>query len=207
MTSGYWPISQSPSPCILPAELVQTCKSFEQFYLSRHSGRRLTWQPSLGNADIRASFQARKIELNVSTFAMVILLLFSDLEEGEFLTYSVSPSLCPPSRLSDHFVYLQEIKEATTIVDTELQRHLQSLACAKFKILKKHPPGRDINTDDSFSFNDDFTSTMQKVKINTISSKVESGEERRETRDRVDEERKHQIEVFHIYFLSFDVGN
>jgi cullin 3 len=96
---------------------------------------------------------------------------------------------------------LQEIKDATTIVDHELQRHLQSLACAKFKILKKHPPSRDINTEDSFSFNDDFTSTMQKVKINTVSSKVESSEERRETRDRIDEERKHQIEVFHIFFF------
>jgi cullin 3 len=92
MTSGYWPISQSPSPCILPAELIQTCKSFEQFYLSRHSGRRLTWQPSLGNADVRVSFKAKKIDLNVSTFAVVILLLFKDLEEGEFLTYSVRSS-------------------------------------------------------------------------------------------------------------------
>jgi cullin 3 len=99
MTSGYWPISQSPSPCILPTELVQTCKSFEQFYLSRHSGRRLTWQPSLGNADIRVSFKAKKIDLNVSTFAMVILLLFNDLQEDEFLTYSVSPLMYPPSKL------------------------------------------------------------------------------------------------------------
>lgn len=93
-------------------------------------------------------------------------------------------------------MYLQEIKEATTIVDNELRRHLQSLACAKFKILKKRPPSRDVSPNDSFSFNDNFTSTLQKVKINTISSKVESGEERKETRDRVDEERRHQIEVF-----------
>jgi len=36
---------------------------------------------------------------------------------------------------------------------------------------------------------------MKKVKIQTISSKVESGEERKETLDRIDEERKHQMEV------------
>lgn len=89
----------------------------------------------------------------------------------------------------------KEIKEATSLVDSELQRHLQSLACAKFKILKKHPPGRDVNVDDSFSFNADFTAPTLKIKINTISSKVESTEERRETQDRVDGERKHQIEV------------
>jgi len=43
---------------------------------------------------------------------------------------------------------------------------------------------------------------MLKIKINTISSRVESGEERRETQDRIDEERKHQIEVFR-YIPSF----
>jgi cullin 3 len=43
----------------------------------------------------------------------------------------------------------KEIKEASTIDDTELKRHLQSLACAKFKILKKHPSGRDVYADDS----------------------------------------------------------
>lgn len=42
---------------------------------------------------------------------------------------------------------------------------------------------------------------MQKIKINTISSRVESGEERKETRDRIDEERKHQIEVHDILVL------
>lgn len=85
-------MSHSNSPCTLPPELIKTCKSFEQFYLSRHSGRRLTWQPSLGNADVRVTFKSRHHDLNVSTFALVILLLFEDLDEGEFLMYSVSPA-------------------------------------------------------------------------------------------------------------------
>jgi hypothetical protein len=89
----------------------------------------------------------------------------------------------------------QEIKEGTAITDNELKRHLQSLACGKFKVLKKHPPGREINDDDSFSFNNDFTCPMQKIKIATVSSKIETTEERKETRDRIDEERKHQIDV------------
>ncbi|KAJ7593081.1 Cullin-domain-containing protein [Mycena floridula] len=176
MTSTFWPMSHSPSPCLLPADMVKATKSFEQFYLARHSGRRLTWQPSLGNADVRVNFKNRKHELNVATFALVILLLFEDLEDDGFLTY-------------------EEIKTGTNIEDAELQRHLQSLACAKFKILKKHPPGREVDPKDSFSFNADFTSTLQKIKISTISSKVESNEERKETNDRVDEERRHQIEA------------
>lgn len=71
---------------------MRACKSFEQFYLSRHSGRRLNWQYSLGNADLIARFKTRTHELNVATFAMTILYLFEDLLDDDLLTYSVSYS-------------------------------------------------------------------------------------------------------------------
>lgn len=90
MTSTFWPMSHSPALCNLPEELLRTSKSFEQFYFSRHSGRRLTWQPSLGNADVKVRFNSRTHELNVSTFALTILLLFEDVGDGEFLCYEVS---------------------------------------------------------------------------------------------------------------------
>ncbi|PIL35566.1 transcription factor [Ganoderma sinense ZZ0214-1] len=176
MTSTFWPMSHTAAPCTFPEELVKASKSFERFYLSRHSGRRLTWQPSLGNADVRVTFKSRKHDLNVSTFACAILLLFEDISDGQFLTY-------------------EEIQAATSIQEVELKRQLQSLACAKWKILKKHPPGRDVNSTDSFSFNVDFSANLQKIKISTIASRVESTEERKETRDRIDEERKHQTEA------------
>ncbi|EMD34073.1 hypothetical protein CERSUDRAFT_117587 [Gelatoporia subvermispora B] len=176
MTSTFWPMSHSAATCTFPEVLIKASKSFEQFYLSRHSGRRLTWQPSLGNADVRVTFKSRKHDLNVSTFALVILLLFEDLGDGDFLTY-------------------EEIKSATAIPDVELQRNLQSLACAKYKVLKKHPHGRDVNPTDSFSFNADFSAPLQKIKISTIASRVESNDERKETKDRIDEERRHQTEA------------
>ncbi len=176
MTSTFWPMSYAPVPCTFPPLLVRASKSFEQFYLSRHSGRKLTWQPSLGNADVRVTFKTRKHDLNVSSFALVILQLFENLEEGEFVTY-------------------EEIKDATAIPDSELQRNLQSLACTKFKVLRKHPAGRDVNPEDSFSFNADFSSPLQKIKISTVAPRVESGEERKETQDRVDEERRYQTDV------------
>jgi cullin 3 len=94
----------------------------------------------------------------------------------------------------------QEIQQATVIEDIELKRQLQSLACAKYKILKKHPHGRDIHPDDTFSFNYDFSCPMKKVKIQTIASKVESSEERKETLDRIDDERKHQMEARFFLF-------
>lgn len=95
MTSTYWPMSHSSSPCSIPTLLAKSCQSFEQFYLSRHSGRRLTWQYSLGNADIRTQFKVRSHDINVSTFALVILLLFEDIGDSDFLSYSVRLSTVP----------------------------------------------------------------------------------------------------------------
>ena len=82
-------MSHTAAPGVFPEELVKASKSFERCYLSRHSGRRLTWQPSLGNADVRVTIKSRKHDLNVSTFACVILLLFEDILDGQFLTYEV----------------------------------------------------------------------------------------------------------------------
>lgn len=88
MTSTFWP-SHSSSPCNLPQQLLDSIKPFEEFYLSQHSGRRLTWQLSLGNVDVRVAFKSKKHDLNVTTFAAVILLLFEDLKDDDFLTYEV----------------------------------------------------------------------------------------------------------------------
>ncbi|KAI0649089.1 Cullin-domain-containing protein [Trametes meyenii] len=176
MTSTFWPMSHSAASCTFPQQLIGASKSFERFYLSQHSGRRLTWQPSLGNADVRVKFKSKKHDLNVSTFALVILLLFEDILDDQFLTY-------------------EEITSATAIPEVELKRQLQSLACAKYKILKKHPPGREVHTTDSFSFNADFSAPLQKIKISTVASRVENTEERKETKDRIDEERRHQTEA------------
>lgn len=201
MTSTFWPISQLIPSCTFTPEMVKTYKSFEQFYLSRHSGRRLTFLPSHGNADVRVTFDASTTELNLSTYALVILLQFQGLASDAVLNYSVSFSNRSSIWL---MIFVQELRDATDIPEPELQRNLQSLACAKYKILKKHPPGRDIDKEDYFSFNAGFTSNLRKIKIGTVVSRVESVEERKETRDRIDEERRHQTEVsmsFHAFRL------
>jgi cullin 3 len=68
---------------------------FQKYYDSRHSGRRLTWQGNLGTADVRVRFKARSHDLNVSTHALVVLLLFESLDPSENLAYSVSQILPP----------------------------------------------------------------------------------------------------------------
>lgn len=151
--------------------------SFQQFYLNRHSGRQLTWLPSHGTADIRAQFGKRRYELNVSTYAMVILLQFNDLAENESLS----------------FVALQSL---TSIPESELMRNLQSLACAKYKLLSKEPKSRDVKKEDKFTFNASFTSPQLRIKVATIANKVETDTERKDTYQRIEETRKHQTEAY-----------
>lgn len=91
LTSTYWTGTTSAPGTLLPPLLGDAIASFEKFYLSRHSGRCLTWQPNQGTADVRVRFKAKVHELNVSTFALVVLLLFEGLEEGEEIPYEVRP--------------------------------------------------------------------------------------------------------------------
>ncbi|KAK4402969.1 Cullin-3A [Sesamum angolense] len=72
----------------------------------------------------------------------------------------------------------------------------ESLACVKGKnVLQKEPMSKDIGEDDAFSVNDKFTSKLRKVKIGTVVAQKETEPEKQETRQRVEEDRKPQIEA------------
>lgn len=74
-----------------------------RFYLAKHSGRQLTLQPQLGNADLNATFFGakrdddssgassskgpRKHIIQVSTYQMCVLMLFNNRDKW---TYEVS---------------------------------------------------------------------------------------------------------------------
>ena len=49
-------------------------------------------------------------------------------------------------------------------------------------VLKKEPMGKDISDKDVFSFNEDFTNKLYKIKIATVSAQKESEPEKLETR-------------------------
>ncbi|CAO2829606.1 unnamed protein product [Amaranthus hypochondriacus] len=174
LTTGSWP-TQPSVPCNLPAELSLLCEKFRSYYLGTHTGRRLSWQTNMGTADVKATFsKGQKHELNVSTYQMCVLMLFNNADK---LSY-------------------REIEQATEIPAPDLKRCLQSLACVKGKnVLRKEPMSKDIGEDDVFLFNDKFSSKFYKVKIGTVVAQKESEPEKQETRQRVEEDRKPQIEA------------
>jgi cullin 3 len=179
--------------CVLPPVVENVRKRFEKFYLDKHSGRALSWQANMGTADIRTTFRrtngkVQRHDLNVSTYAMVILLLYQDLPSSQCLTF-------------------EEIQAQTNIPAYELVRNLQSLALApKTRVLRKEPMNRDVKPTDKFYFNEDFTSNFVKVKIGVVtgsSNKVESNDERRETQKRTDEERGVAIEAAIVRIMKW----
>ena len=96
----------------------------------------------------------------------------------------------------------QDISTSTQIPAADLTRTLQSLACGKYRILTKYPKSREVATSDSFAFNDGFTAPLAKIKIAMVVNRVETGEERSETVERVDEERRHLAEVSWSFLSS-----
>ena len=197
LTSTMWPPlgtaimeDGSRSSCIFPSHIEQIRSSFEKFYLSQHSGRQLQWQANCGTADMRAYFpkskNANKMkDLNVSTYMMVILMLFNDPIGVSYTT--------------------EELHTKTNIPMNELTRSLQSLSVApKTRVLLKEPLSREVKLTDRFSINENFTSPFQRVKIGVITSgKVEDVEERKETEKKNNDARGAIIEAAVVRIMKY----
>jgi len=201
LTTGFWPTQSATPKCNIPSAPRNAFKAFRRFYLAKHSGRQLTLQPQLGSSDLNAVFYGmrreegegrdgassstctrsvtsttpRKHIIQVSTYQMCVLMLFNNRER---LTY-------------------EELQNETDIPERDLIRALQSLALGKAsqRILIKNPKSKEIEPSHVFCVNDSFTSKLHRVKIQTVAAKGESEPERRETRNKVDDDRKHEIEA------------
>lgn len=200
LTTGFWPTQAATPKCNIPMAPRNAFEAFRRFYLAKHSGRQLTLQPQLGSVDLNAVFYGprkeepdskdgncvvstsaervcspRKHIIQVSTYQMCVLMLFNARER---LTY-------------------EEISSETDIPEKDLVRALQSLAMGKTnqRILIKTPKTKEIEPAHQFTVNDSFSSRLHRVKIQAVAAKGESEPERKETRNKVDEDRKHEIEA------------
>ncbi|KAH7162881.1 Cullin [Dactylonectria estremocensis] len=200
LTTNYWPPEVmgrtaqigdgSRVTCTYPPEVARLQASFEQFYLTNRNGRKLTWIGTTGSADVKCTFPAipgksgplareRRYEINVPTFAMVILLLFNDLEEGTSLSF-------------------EEIQDKTSISTSDLMRTLTAIAVApKSRVLLKSPLSKSVKAGDEFSFNAAFQSKTIRIKapiINAV-SKVEDLTERKNTEEKNNQTRAHIVDA------------
>ncbi|UJR20900.1 hypothetical protein I4U23_024009 [Adineta vaga] len=198
LTTGFWPTQTTHNQCNLPTMVREAYQCFHQFYLNKHNGRQLTLQPSLGSVDLTAIFygkpkdddgdgesrpttttvtstKERKHTLQVSTYQMVILMLFNTKVSWSF----------------------EEMHQESDISEKDLHRALLPLSMGKAnqRIFLKESKTKEIQSSDRFVVNDSFTSKLFRVKINPMTAKLESDPERQETRNKVDDDRKHVIDA------------
>lgn len=208
LTTGYWPTQQQAQNCQLPFSARQAFDEFKTFYLAKHTGRQLNLQANMGGADLNAVFygaikkkteetleggddadvsapvaspsaekpKERKHILSCTTYQMIILMAFNKQDTWTF----------------------EELIAETDIPEKEASRSLISMVHGKAanRVLKKDPPKGDIKKTDKLCVNDSFQSKLHKVKILQASTKNgETESEKVETRNKVDEDRRHEIEA------------
>jgi cullin-4 len=169
---SVWPFPERTKGVDLPSSMQTDLDNYATFYKTKHQGHKLDWDHSLGTATVKARFAAGPKDLTVSLYQAIVLLLFN--EETE--------------------IGYRHILEGTRMDDGELRRTLQSLACANKKVLKKRPVGKDVNDNDVFYFNPDFTDPRAKVHINSIQGK-ETAEENQRTQSHIEGDRKHYLDA------------
>nr|CAB3460228.1 unnamed protein product [Digitaria exilis] len=167
LTTGFWP-SYKTFDINLPAEMVKCVEVFKEFYQTRTKHRKLTWIYSLGTCNINAKFDAKPIELIVTTYQAALLLLFNG---SDRLSYS-------------------EIVTQLNLSDDDVVRLLHSLSCAKYKILNKEPSNRSISPNDVFEFNSKFTDRMRRIKI-----PLPPVDEKKKVVEDVDKDRRYAIDA------------
>ncbi|XP_065178667.1 cullin-4B-like isoform X2 [Sycon ciliatum] len=171
LTMGHWPTFPSSNVNLLP-QMVKLQDAFCKFYISKRSGRKLTWQNTLGHCVLKATFNTGKKELQVSLFQTLVLCLFN---QSDTITFG-------------------HIQQRTGIEAAELKRTLQSLACGKARVITKEPKGKEVNDCDVFRFNKDFSHKLFRIKINQIQMK-ETQQENNTTAEKVILDRQYQIDA------------
>lgn len=119
--------------------LLGATQVFRAFYENETSGRRLQWVHSLGDAVVKGYFGVKKpYEFQLSTLQAAALLAFNS-PSNECISLSYG-----------------ELLGALQLPEEALKRVLHSLACGKYKILKKDGPPTAIKSTDIFSANPKF---------------------------------------------------
>lgn len=90
--------------------------------------------------------------------------------------------------------YSKQFSLIFVTADPELKRTLQSLACAKYRVLSKKPKGKEVETTDEFAYNAGFEDAKLRIKINQIQLK-ETKEENKTTHERVAADRHYETQA------------
>ncbi|KAK1810279.1 ubiquitin ligase (cullin) of SCF [Friedmanniomyces endolithicus] len=166
--TGFWPLQPANTPFVAPATIVKTYERFQNFYNSKHGGRKLTWLWHLCKGEIRANYaKMNKVPytFQVSTYQMAILLLFND---SDTVTYD-------------------DIASSTMLAKETLDPSLGIML--KAKVIIASPEGAASQSGTTYSLNYGFKNKKLKVNLN-VAIKAEQKLEAEDTHKTIEEDRK-----------------
>lgn len=173
LSQAAWP-SYPEVRMLVPPHVAEKIDRFDAYYKNKHTGRTLFWKHNLAHCVVKASFAKGTKELLVSAMQAAVLVLFNEAQDGILTT--------------------DQIGLATNIHGPDLERTLQSLACAKIRPLVKSPKSKDVKMTDTFVVNKAFSDPKYRIKINQIQLK-ETKAENKETHERVAADRQFETQA------------
>ncbi|RKP03492.1 hypothetical protein CXG81DRAFT_9486 [Caulochytrium protostelioides] len=161
LTSTHWPDApRCPDVTALMAPpLRHAMDAFHRFYMGQYSGRKLTFQFSLGLAELRAHFPKGRKEITVPTLTMHLLLACFNNDDDDASSHGGN-KIIERTGLSEELVY----------------RHLVPLVHGKHRLLLKRPASRTIEPTDSFVFNHQFTAPVTKINLLALPKRAGAGD-------------------------------
>ncbi|KAF9820958.1 hypothetical protein IEO21_00935 [Rhodonia placenta] len=79
LNSQTWPTSlQCSDSTLVPAAVLPVCTAFTEFFLKRHTGRKLTWLWNLSRGELQTNYFDKRYILSASFLQMSILLQYND---------------------------------------------------------------------------------------------------------------------------------
>jgi cullin 1 len=176
LATGSWPLQPPSTNFAIPKELTTCERSFQNFYQSQHSGRKINWLMQFSKGELKTKYTQKTILFQCSTYQMGVLLLFND---EDILTG-------------------EAIQETSQLNDAALKSTLMSLI--KTKVLLMAPKDvPSITKKHKFTLNAQYKNKRQRVLINIPANEPKepgSGDNKvSDTQRIIEEDRKLQIQA------------
>lgn len=173
ISSGIWPHPEDIKVKI-PKDVTQAQQAFETYYDSKHNGRLLAWNQSMGFCIVKAPFPQGTKELQVSIPQAMVLECFNASEK----------------------LSVGDLLKQTKLDVTDLHMALQMLSSGRHQILINESGNEDVlQKSDSFSYNAGFTSRLVRIRLNTSATAELVEEKAAGTANLHLEDKQHQLDA------------
>ncbi|NXD63793.1 CUL3 protein, partial [Eolophus roseicapillus] len=186
LTTGYWPTQSATPKCNIPPAPRHAFEIFRRFYLAKHSGRQLTLQHHMGSADLNATF-------------------YGPVKKEDGSEVGVGGAQVTGSNTRKHILQVSTFQMTILMLFNNREKYTFEVSVVVFSCdFNKKNKQKYIVVSVKFSIKKNlnsflalcFTSIKSRVYLFPFAAKQgESDPERKETRQKVDDDRKHEIEA------------